>query len=87
MPDHDSPTQLARSDWRVILTRTVHEYRINQVQDIAAALTFYGLLTLFPALLATLAAIGVFGSAESAAENALSVVERVRRISRRRCDP
>ena len=29
MPDDDSPVQLSRDDWRVILTRTVHEYRIR----------------------------------------------------------
>ena len=61
MPEHDSPAQLSRGDWRVIFNRTVHEYRIHQVQDIAAALTFYALLATLPAMLATLAAIGIFG--------------------------
>ncbi len=75
MPEHDSPAQLSRGDWRVIFNRTVHEYRIHQVQDIAAALTFYALLATLPAMLATLAAIGIFGRAETAAENVLRVIE------------
>jgi len=75
MPEHDSPVQLSRGDWRVIFRRTVHEYRIHQVQDIAAALTFYALLASLPAMLATLAAIGIFGRAETAAENVLRVIE------------
>jgi membrane protein len=75
MSEHDSPVQLSRGDWRVILRRTVHEYRIHQVQDIAGALTFYGLLASLPALLVTLAAIGIFGRAETAAEGALGIIE------------
>ena len=71
----DSPVQLSRADWRIILTRTVHEYRINQAHDIAAALTFYGLLTVFPALLAAFALLGIFGSAEAVVADALRVVE------------
>jgi membrane protein len=71
----DNPARLSHDDWRVILTRTVHEYRINQVQDIAAALTYYAVLTTFPALLATLAALGIFGSAEAVTEDVLRVVE------------
>ena len=71
----DNPARLSRDDWRVILTRTVHEYRINQVQDIAAALTYYAVLATFPALLATLAALGIFGSAEAVTEDVLRVIE------------
>ncbi|WP_022888709.1 YihY/virulence factor BrkB family protein [Agromyces italicus] len=74
MPDHDSPVRMSREDWRIVLTRTVHEYRINQVQDIAAALTFYALLASLPGLLAALAAVGVFGSAEKAVGVFLDVV-------------
>ncbi|AWB96438.1 ribonuclease BN [Agromyces badenianii] len=74
---NDSPVQLSRDDWRVILTRTVHEYRINQVHDIAAALTFYGLLAVFPALLAALALLGIFGSAEAVMADVMSVVEEL----------
>ena len=77
MPEHDSPAQLSRGDWRVVFSRTAHEYRIHQVQDIAAALTFYALLASLPAMLATLAAIGIFGRAETAAENVLRVIQDI----------
>ncbi|MFD4421133.1 YihY/virulence factor BrkB family protein [Agromyces sp. NPDC058484] len=75
MPDHDSPAQLSHDDWRVILTRTVHEFRINQVYDIAAALTYYAVLATFPTLLAVLALLGIFGSAEAVANDVLRVIE------------
>jgi membrane protein len=77
MTDHDSPARLSSEDWRVILTRTVHEYRINQVQDIAAALTYYTVLATFPALLATLALIGIFGNAEAVTQDVLRVIEEL----------
>ena len=77
MTDDDSPVQLSRDDWRVILTRTLHEYRINQVSDIAAALTYYAVLASFPALLAILAALGFFGSAEAVANEVLGVIEEL----------
>lgn len=70
-----SPIRLSRDDWRVVLTRTAHEYRINQVQDIAAALTFYAVLASLPGLLAVLAAVGLFGSAEHVVGVFLDVVD------------
>jgi membrane protein len=70
----DSPARPEAGDWRVILTRTMHEFRISKSWDIAAALTYYAVLTVFPALLGTLALVGIFGSAEAVARTALDVV-------------
>jgi membrane protein len=71
----DSPVRLSRGDWRVILIRTWHSFRISQAYDVAGTLTYYGVLSIFPALLATLAAVGVFGSAGAGAKNVLQVAE------------
>ncbi|MEI5584090.1 MULTISPECIES: YihY/virulence factor BrkB family protein [unclassified Agromyces] len=67
-------TTPTRPDWQVIATRAVHEFRINQCWDLAAALTYYVVLTVCPAMLAAAALIGVFGSAEQVAEGALAAV-------------
>lgn len=75
MTDTDSPVQLSREDWRVILTRTVHEYRIHQVIDLASALTYTAVLAVFPALLALLALIGIVGDAEAVATDVLRVID------------
>jgi membrane protein len=66
--------ELSRADWRIVFRRTVHEYRISQSWDIAAALTYYAVLSVFPALLGAFALIGIFGSAEAVARTALDVV-------------
>jgi membrane protein len=70
----DGASAPARPDWQVIVIRAVHEFRINQCWDLAAALTYYVVLTVCPALLAAAALIGVFGDAERVADGALAVV-------------
>lgn len=70
----DSPARPMAGDWRVILTRAAHEFRISQSWDIAAALTYYAVLSVFPALLGAFALIGIFGSAETVARTALDVI-------------
>lgn len=67
-------TTTTRPDWQVIATRAAHEFRINQCWDLAAALTYYVVLTVCPALLAAAALIGVFGSAQDVATAGLAVV-------------
>ncbi|GAA4047885.1 YihY/virulence factor BrkB family protein [Agromyces indicus] len=67
-------TTATRPDWQVIATRTVHEFRIHQCWDLAAALTYYVVLTVCPALLAAAALLGVFGSADEVARGALAAV-------------
>jgi membrane protein len=43
------------------LKRTVHEFREDNLTDWAAALTYYGVLAIFPALLALVSVLGLVG--------------------------
>ena len=43
------------------LKRTASEFREDNLTDWAAALTYYGLLSLFPALIAMVSLLGLFG--------------------------
>ena len=54
----------ARS-WWAILKRTVREFRDDNLTDWAAALTYYGVMALFPMLIALVSVLGLFGSAGS----------------------
>src|SRR5687767_8568260 len=47
----DSPTDLPGSGWRAALRRTVREFSDDSLTDWAAALTYYGVLSIFPGLL------------------------------------
>ncbi|GAA1526173.1 membrane protein [Agromyces terreus] len=74
MTHEDSPIRVSRHEWRLIAVRTWHEFRINQSADIASALTYYAVLTMFPATLAALAILGAFGTAQDVTRDVLGVV-------------
>ena len=78
-PDHpaepDGPTQLSRPSWRFALRRVVHEFTDDQCTDIAAALTYYAVLSLFPALLAVVSVLGVMGGGTSTVDALIGIVE------------
>lgn len=44
------------------LKRTVREFKADNLTDWAAALTYYGVLSIFPALVAIVSIVGLFGS-------------------------
>ena len=47
----DSPTDVLATGWRAVLRRTVREFRHDGVPDLAATLTYFGVLAIFPGLL------------------------------------
>jgi membrane protein len=57
-----------------ILKRTAAEFRDDNLTDWAAALTYYGLLSLFPALIAMVSLIGLFGDAEKTTRTITEIV-------------
>jgi membrane protein len=59
------------------LKRTVREFREDNLTDWAAALSYYGLLSLFPALIALVAVVGVFADPRSTSEELTSIVTRI----------
>ena len=57
----DQPTQLPRGSWRGALRRTVREFKADNLTDWAAALTYYAVLSIFPALIALVSVVGLLG--------------------------
>src|SRR3954464_6733693 len=64
-PEPDDPTDLTGRSWWAILKRTVKEFQDDNLTDWAAALTYYGVMSLFPMLIALVAVLGLLGSASS----------------------
>jgi membrane protein len=60
-PELTSPTDLPRRTWGGTLKRTVSEFREDKLNHWAAALTYYTVLSLFPALLVMVSLVGLFG--------------------------
>ncbi len=59
--DPRPPRRLTPTTWRYVLGRTRTEFGQDQCTDLAAALTYYSVLSVFPALLALVALLGVVG--------------------------
>ncbi|MFF9909009.1 YihY/virulence factor BrkB family protein [Streptomyces sp. NPDC013457] len=57
----DAPTGLGKKSWGAVLRRTVREFKKDELTDRAAALTYYGILALFPALLVLVSLLGITG--------------------------
>jgi membrane protein len=59
------------------LKRTVSEFSEDNLSDWAAALTYYGLLALFPALIALVALIGLVGDPSSTTKTITQIVTKI----------
>ena len=57
----DRPTQLPRGAWPGVLKRTLREYKADNLGDLAAALTYYGVLAIFPMLIVVVSLLGLLG--------------------------
>ena len=70
----DSPTKLKGRSWFGVLKRTIAEFKADNLTDRAAALTYYGIQALFPALLVLVSLIGLAGAntAQSLIDNIAS---------------
>jgi membrane protein len=54
-----APTELPRQSWWATLKRTFREFKEDNLTDWAAALTYYSVLSIFPALIALLSIVGL----------------------------
>jgi Predicted membrane protein len=73
----ETPPQVKKQTWKYSLRRTIHEFVDDQCPDIAATLTYYGVLSMFPALLALVALLGLVGQAETTTDALLDAVSTV----------
>ena len=71
----DSPTDVTKPSWKYIAKKTLREFTKDQCPDLAAALTYYSVLSLFPALLAIVSLLGIFGQAEKTTSALLTIVQ------------
>ncbi|WP_173937350.1 MULTISPECIES: YihY/virulence factor BrkB family protein [Streptomyces] len=61
----DSPVGLPKQSWGKVFKGTLREFKDDELADRAAALTYYGVLSLFPALLVLVSLLGITGKAAS----------------------
>lgn len=71
----DEPTGLPKRSWLAVLKGTVKEFKDDELTDRAAALTYYGVLALFPALLVLVSLLGIAG--KSATDEVLKNLQKL----------
>jgi membrane protein len=57
----DKPTDLPRSALPGVLKRTMREFKQDNLTDLAAALTYYGVLAIFPMIIVVVSILGLIG--------------------------
>jgi membrane protein len=58
-----------------VLRKTVREFGSDQCTDLAAALTYYAVLSLFPALMVVVSLLGVFGQGQRTTDAVLQIID------------
>lgn len=71
------PSQLSARSWLGALVRSIREIREDNLTDSAAALTYYAVLAMFPALIVLVALIGVFGQYPQTSDAILRIVSKL----------
>ena len=57
----ERPAQLPGGSWWAAVNRTVREFQVDNLSDWAAALTYYSVLSIFPALLVLISLVDLAG--------------------------
>jgi membrane protein len=73
----DSPTEIEKPSWKYVLRKTMREFGSDQCTDIAASLTYYAVLSMFPALIALISLLGVFGQGQTTVDAVLDVLRGI----------
>jgi membrane protein len=73
----DSPTDLDKKSWFGVAKRAFTEFKDDNVTDWAAALTYYSVLSIFPALIVFVSLLGVFGQGQSTIDSLLQIAKDI----------
>lgn len=73
----DSPADLTRPSMLYVLRKTAREFGSDQCTDLAAALTYYAVLSLFPGLVVMVSLLGVFGQGKRTTDAVLQIVDEL----------
>ncbi|ROP74869.1 YihY/virulence factor BrkB family protein [Curtobacterium sp. PhB115] len=73
----DNPTDLKKPTLVYTLKKTLREFSSDQCTDLAASLTYYSVLALFPGLLAVVSILGLVGQADNTIKTLLDIIGNV----------
>ncbi|MGP3535393.1 YihY/virulence factor BrkB family protein [Microbacterium sp. RD1] len=73
----DTPPQIEKRSWKYVAGKTVREFSSDQCTDIAAALTYFSVLALFPGLIAVFSLLALFGQRQATTDAIVEIVGSV----------
>ncbi|HET8879085.1 MAG TPA: YihY/virulence factor BrkB family protein [Arthrobacter sp.] len=73
----ERPTEVTKPSWKYIARKTLREFTKDQCPDLAASLTYYSVLSIFPALLALVSLLGLFGDAQKTTSALLDIIQGI----------
>ena len=76
-PEDPRARSMTRATWRYAAKRTIQEFSDDHCTDLAAALTYYSVLAIFPAAIALLSLLGLIGQGRPTVDAVLTIVTDV----------
>ena len=80
-PDHetkaDSPTEITKPNWGFVLSSTIRQFGNNGCADLSAGLTYRTIFSIFPALIAVVSILGIFGQSSDTVSQVLDQLRDV----------
>ena len=73
----DSPADMSKQSWLGVAKRAFTEFKADNITDWAAALTYYAVLSIFPALTVFVALLGLFGQGTETVGKLLTILEDI----------
>jgi membrane protein len=73
----ESPADLTRPSVRYVVRKTAREFVDDECTDLAAALTYYAILALFPALVVVVSLLGVFRQGQRTTDAVIGIADDV----------
>lgn len=70
----DSPTDLDATSWKYVLRKTLREFSSDSCTDLGAALTYYAILAIFPAMVALLSVMGLFSDPQQTVDTVMGIL-------------
>ncbi|WP_180933960.1 YihY/virulence factor BrkB family protein [Nocardioides ungokensis] len=72
-----SPMKLSKRSWFYVLRKTLREFSKDECTDMAAALTYYAVLAMFPAAIALLSLVGLVGQGQDSVDTLLKILSDI----------
>src|SRR3954468_4748409 len=73
----DSPTELSKPSLKYVLRKTLREFSKDECTDLAAALTYYAVLSLFPDAIALLSLVGLVGQGPQTVKTLMDILDQI----------